>query len=66
MLCVKYIVRDWYDCWLGCCHDACFDGAIFDSTDEIKEWIKAYPNTRIEIVKITDLKTGEEINIKEI
>lgn len=57
---VTFIVRDYYDSLTCEKHDTTFSGLIFDSIEEIKIW-KETP--KIEIVKVEDLHTGEEINI---
>ena len=41
-------------------HDTTFSGLIFDSIEELKIW-KETP--KVEIVKVVDLHTGEEIKI---
>ena len=61
MLCVTFIVRNWYDPLLCERHDATFDGAMFDSKEEIREWLSKNPN--IEIVRIENLETGERISL---
>lgn len=67
MFCVKYVVKNWYDNMLLTRHDATFDGAFFDSLEEIKEWAnKTLSNGRGYIVSVTllDPNVGEPLKIE--
>lgn len=61
MYCVSYVVKDWYDSWLMCRHDASFTGACFDTLAEIKEWAAKNLTVRGYITEILDLRTGKRV-----
>lgn len=62
MLCVAFIVYDWYDNMLLCRHEASFDGAIFNTLEEIREWESLeLSNGRGKVTRVVDLRTAKQV-----